>query len=268
MSDTVLVDNPHPGVARITLNRPERLNAINNELLTDFSAALDEADTDPDVRCVVLTGAGRGFCAGADLKAGVQEVPGAEGFGPILNTFAYQQRIVAVVTRLRRLRKPVIAAVNGAASGGGFAFVLGSDVRIAAESARFNAAFVRIGISGCDQSVSWLLPRLVGAGNAHLLMLTGRLISAAEAYRMGMLVDVVPDDELLDKAYAIADEIAANSPFGVWMTKEVMWSALEMSQQALIDLENRTQVLSSLTEDSAEQLAAFLDKRPAEYHWR
>ena len=268
MTDTVLIDYPHHGVARLTLNRPERLNAITDELLRDFSEALDTVDVDPDVRCVVLTGAGRGFCSGADLKIGDGEL-GADGFGKVLSTFAYQQRIVAVVTRLRRLRKPVIAAVNGAASGGGFAFVLGSDIRIAAQSARFNAAFIKIGISGCDQSVSWLLPRLVGAAHAHLLMLTGRLIPAAEAYRMGMLAEVVADDRLLDTAYAIADEIAANSPFGVWMTKEVMWAALEIpSQQALIDLENRTQVLASLTEDADEQREAYLTKREPTYHWR
>jgi enoyl-CoA hydratase len=268
VNETVVLDHPHPGVARITLNRPERLNAINNELLTGFSEALDAVDADPDVRCVVLTGAGRGFCAGADLQ-GSDDVPGTEAFGPVLTIFAYQQRIVSVVTRLRRLRRPVIAAVNGAASGGGFAFVLGSDVRIAAESARFNAAFIKIGISGCDQSVSWLLPRLVGAANAHLLMLTGRLIPAAEAYRMGMLADVVADAELLDTAYAIADEIAANSPFGVWMTKEVMWAALEIpSQQALVDLENRTQVLASLTDDAREQLDSYLAKREPHYRWR
>jgi enoyl-CoA hydratase len=268
MNETVLLDHPHPGVARITLHRPERLNAINNALLSGFSDALDIVDTDPEVRCVVLTGAGRGFCAGADLK-GTDDVPGSEGFGPVLTTFAYQQRIVGVVTRLRRLRKPIISAVNGAASGGGFAFVLGSDIRIAAESARFNAAFIKIGISGWDQSVSWLLPRLVGAANAHLLMLTGRLIPAAEAYRMGMLAQVVPDDELLPTAYAIADEIALNSPFGVWMTKEVMWTALEIpSQQALIDLENRTQVLASLTEDADEQLNSYLSKREPHYRWR
>src|ERR1700694_2776329 len=105
MNETVLLDHPHPGVARITLNRPERLNAINNELLTGFAAALDAVDTDPDVRCVVLTGSGRGFCSGADLR-GSDDVPGTDGFGAMLTTFAYQQRIVGVVTRLRRVRKP------------------------------------------------------------------------------------------------------------------------------------------------------------------
>lgn len=264
----VIVDRPRPGVARITLNRPERLNAINNELVTAFYAALDEVDQDHDVRCVVLTGAGRGFCAGADLT-GSGETPGAEGLGDIPATLTYQQRIVGLVTRMRKVRKPIIAAVNGPAAGGGFAFVLGSDVRIASESARFNAAFIRIGLSGCDISVSWLLPRLVGAAHAHLLMLTGRLIPAVEAHRIGLVAEVVPDEELLEHAYALAAEIAGNSPFGVWMTKEVMWSALEIpSQQAAIDLENRTQVLTSQLEDAREQQRAFLEKRTPTYHWR
>jgi len=170
--------------------------------------------------------------------------------------------------RMRRVRKPIIAAVNGTAAGGGFAFVLGADVRVAAQSAQFSAAFIEIGISGCDQAVSWLLPRLIGAAPAHLLMLTGRLISAADAHRMGLVADVVTDEGLLDAAYAIGDEIAANSPFGVWMTKEVMWSALEISsQQAAVDLENRTQVLASLTEDAHEQLDSYLGRREPRYNW-
>jgi enoyl-CoA hydratase len=169
---------------------------------------------------------------------------------------------------MRKLKKPIIAAVNGPAAGGGFAFVLGSDVRLASESARFNAAFVRIGLSGCDISTSWLLPRLVGAAHAHLLMLTGRLIPAEEAHRIGLVAQVVTDDELMAAAYALADEIAENSPFGVWMTKEVMWSALEIpSQQAAIDLENRTQIMTSYTRDATEQRLSFLEKRPAHYEW-
>jgi enoyl-CoA hydratase len=268
MSDPVTVDRPRPGVARITLNRPERLNAINNDLVLAFYAALDDVDNDRDVRCVILTGAGRGFCAGADLQD-FNDMPDSDNYGDIPAAMLYQQRIVGIVSRMRRVRKPIIAAVNGPAAGGGFAFVLGSDVRIAAESARFNAAFVRIGLSGCDISVSWLLPRLVGAAHAHLLMLTGRLIAAPEAYRIGLVAEVVPDAELLDHAYALADEITRNSPFGVWMTKEVMWSSLEIpSQQSAIDLENRTQVLSGQMEDAYEAQAAFREKRAPEFHWR
>lgn len=269
MPDAVLLDHPHPAVARITLNRPDRLNAIDEDLLAGMYTALDQVDADPEVRSVVLTGAGRGFCAGMDLKGGGRPTPHSDGLGPVPAGFLTQQRIAGIVTRMRRVRKPIIAAVNGPAAGGGLAFVLGSDVRIAAASARFNAAFVRIGLSGCDISVSWLLPRLVGAGHAHLLMLTGRLIPADEAYRIGMVAEVVPDDALMEAAFSVADEMAANSPFGVWMTKEVMWSALEIpSQQAAIDLENRTQLLALQTDDAAEQRRAFLQRSEPSYGWR
>jgi enoyl-CoA hydratase len=268
MPDAVIVDRPHPGVARITLNRPERLNAIDETLLAGLYAALDKVDEDQGARTVVLTGEGRGFCAGLDLKGGGPPTPGTDGMGRIPSMFVLQQRIAGIVTRMRRVKKPIIAAVNGAAAGGGLAFVLGSDVRLAASSARFNAAFVRIGLSGCDISTSWILPRLVGAGSAHLMMLTGRLVDAQEALRIGLVADVVPDEALLGAAFSVADEIAANSPFGVWMTKEVMWSALEIpSQQAAIDLENRTQILAFQTGDAAEQMRSFLDRATPAYRW-
>lgn len=267
MPDPVLLDRPHPGVTRITLNRPDRLNAIDEALVTALYAALDEVNDDASCRTVVLTGAGRGFCAGLDLKSGAGPAPGSDGLGPVPALMLVQQRIATLITKMRTVRKPIIAAVNGAAAGGGLALVLGSDVRLAAASARFNAAFVRIGLSGCDVSVSWLLPRLVGAGAAHLMMLTGRLIPADEAYRIGLVAETVPDEALMEAAFSVADEIAANSPFGVWMTKEVMWSALEMSQQAAVDLENRTQILASQTADAAAQQKAFLTKTKADYHW-
>ena len=267
MPGTVLVGRPKPGVAVVTLNRPEKLNAMNSELIEDLYVALDEVDAENAIRVVILTGAGRGFCAGADL-GGYGEVPGAEGLGPIPHNLHHQQRIAGLIPRLRRLRKPVIAAVNGPAAGGGFALALGSDVRIASDTARFNAAFVRIGLSGCDIGVSWLLPRLVGAARAHLLLLTGRLIDAAEAERIGLVAEVLPGPELLPAALRLCDEICANSPFGVWMTKEVMWSNLEIaSQQAAIDLENRTQVMTGRTDDSREAIAAFLAKRPPDFRY-
>jgi enoyl-CoA hydratase len=163
----------------------------------------------------------------------------------------------------------VIAAVNGPASGGGFALVLGSDVRIAAASARFNAAFVRIGLSACDIGTSWLLPRLVGAGRAHELMLTGRLFDAEEAASIGLVLETVADDGLMERVYDEVELITRNAPMGVRMTKEVMWSALEIpGQQAAIDLENRTQVMLSQTEDSSEATHAFLEKRPPNYQNR
>jgi enoyl-CoA hydratase len=262
---TLLVDRPHDGVVRITLNRPDKLNAMNAELVDELHDALSDIAADASCRVVLLTGSGRGFCAGLDL-GGYGHAPGSEGLGRVEGTFATQTHIAALVPRLRSLPQPVIAAVNGPAAGGGLALALASDIRIAASSARFNVAFVRLGISGCDIGVSWLLPRLVGASRAWELMLTGRIIGADEADRIGLVLRVVPDDELLDAALETAGFISANSPWGIRMTKEVMWSQLEVgSLQAGIDLENRTQVLSSMTGDMQEAVAAFLEKRPPRY---
>jgi len=268
---TVLLDEIEPGIIRITMNRPASLNAMNRELIEDLHGALDAVDRDPDARVVILTGNGRGFCAGLDLRDPTLLMGRNDPDGPGVaqQGMELQQRIAGLIPKLRRLRVPVIAAVNGPATGGGLALVLGSDVRIAAESARFGVAFVRIGLSACDIGTSWLLPRLIGASRAQELMLTGRVFDSAEADRIGLVVRVVPDDVLLDAALETARLIAANSPFGIHMTKEVMWSALEIpSQQAAIDLENRTQILSSFTEDVGEAVGAFFEKRPPNYRNR
>jgi len=249
-------------VLTITLDRPERLNAATSQMIGELVDVFDRSDGDDAVRAVIVTGAGRGFCAGADLSSGgfsnvtsAREVEPVDGGG-------------LVARRIFRSLKPVIAAVNGPAAGGGFALVLGSDVRIAARTARFNAAFIRIGISACDIGTSWLLPRLIGAARAQELMLTGRLFDADEAYRIGLVIDVLDDDTLLDAAYAKAAEIMTNSPFGVALTKEGMWSALEIpGLQAAIDLENRQQIMSSMTADHVEARKAFLERRPAHFVW-
>ena len=261
---TVRVDEPASGVRVLTLNRPHRLNAMSGELIRDLHAAIDDVAADDTCRVVVLTGAGRGFCAGLDLKERPSRRPGT--IASPQSRMHVQQAIASLVPKLRNLPQPVIAAVNGPASGGGFALALAADIRIAAASARFNAAFVRIGLSGCDIGVSWLLPRLIGAGRSHELLLTGRLVDAAEAGRIGLVNRVVADDELLDAALGLAAEITANSPMGVWMTKEVAWSQLEVgSLQAGIDLENRTQIMTTFTRDHEEQVAAFTEKRPPRY---
>jgi enoyl-CoA hydratase len=261
----VLKDQLRRGVTLLTLNRPERLNAMNSELVTELHAALDEISRDRTCRVVVLTGAGRGFCAGLDL-GGYGDAPGSQGTRSVEEGFATQTHIASLVPRFRSLRQPTIAAVNRPAAGGGLALALASDIRIGAASSRFNVAFVRLGISGCDIGVSWLLPRLIGASRAWELMLTGRIIDAGEADRVGLLLKVVPDEELLDAAAETAEQIVANSPWGVRMTKEVMWSQLEVgSLTAGIDLENRTQVLSSMTGDMREAIAAFMEKRPARF---
>ena len=154
---TVLLETVRPGVALLTLNRPERLNAMSGELVGELHARLDEIAADPDCRVVIMTGAGRGFCAGLDLKEPVR-APGSTGLGSAQGGLATQQYIASLIPHLRSLRQPVIAAVNGPASGGGLAIALGSDIRIASRTARFNVAFVRIGLSGCDIGVSWFAP--------------------------------------------------------------------------------------------------------------
>jgi enoyl-CoA hydratase len=265
---TVQSEAVREGVTLITLDRPDRLNAMSPALVADLHQALEDVAADPGCRVVVLTGAGRGFCAGLDLKD-TGMAPGAEGMGGPQARLASQQHIATLIPQMRSLRQPVIAAVNGAAAGGGLALALGSDIRIAAASARFNVAFVRIGLSGCDIGVSWMLPRLIGASRAWELMLTGRIIDADEAERIGLVLRVVPDGTVVDAALEVAELIASNSPFGVWMTKEVMWSQLEIgSLQAGIDLENRTQIMTTYSEDMQEAMAAFLAKRSPEFRNR
>jgi enoyl-CoA hydratase/carnithine racemase len=254
-------------VTIVRLDRPKQLNALTAPMVAELHEVLEAIDADRTCRVVVLTGEGRGFCAGADLgtmsgdEVRVDKDPVAVLYG--------QKRYSALSARLRSLHQPVIAAVNGAAVGAGLAMVLACDVRLAASPARFSSAFVRMGLSGADMGVSWLLPRVVGAGAAHHLMLTGRLIDAPEALRIGLVLEVVDSDALLDRAIEHAAMITANSPFGVAQTKEMMWAGLELpTLGAAIELENRTQALANLTEDCAEAAAAFAEKRPAKFRFR
>jgi enoyl-CoA hydratase len=264
----VEISRPAPAVTQLTLNRPEKLNALTYDLVAELHAALDEVDRDHGCRVVVLTGAGRGFCAGLDL-GGFGTVPGTEDLGRPQQGLAVQQFIAGLVPRLRDTRQPIVAAINGPCAGGGFALALASDIRICTESARFGTAFVRLGLSGCDIGVSWLLPRLIGASRAWELLLTGRVFDAAEADRLGLVTERVADDQLLATALEHAARIKANSPFGVWMTKEVMWSNLETgSLQAGIDMENRTQIMASMTEDTRRGMAGFLSRQPIEWENR
>jgi enoyl-CoA hydratase len=264
----LLVEHRDDGaIAVVTMNRPQKLNAMTASLVQDLHDCIGMLAEDPTVRAVVLTGAGRGFCAGLDLT-GYGTLPRADQYGRVPNGMRVQQHIAALVPRLRSMPKPVIAAVNGAAAGGGLALALASDVRVAGRSAKFNVAFVRIGLSGGDIGVSWLLPRLIGASRAFELLLTGRIVLADEADKLGLVSRLVDDDAVLDTALDIARLTIANSPYGVWMTKEVMWSQLEIgSMQAGIDLENRTQIMSSQTLDHPEAMRAFLEKRPPEFRF-
>ena len=257
-----------PGVVQLTLSRPATLNALTEPLVAQFHEHLRALAADLTCRIVVLTGAGRGFCAGLDL-GGFGTIPGTEDFGPSHKTWATQRAIASLVQEIRRLPQPVIAAVNGPAAGGGLALVCASDVRIASSTAVFSTSFIRIGVTGCDIGTSWLLPRLVGAARAHELMLTSRRFDAEEALRIGLVTDVVSPDALPGVVSAMADSLLAAPPMSLSLTKQGMWLALEIpSFDAMVEVENRQQVLTSATADAAEARASYLGRRPAEYRNR
>jgi enoyl-CoA hydratase len=261
----VLVDEPAPHVRRLTLNRPDELNTITSELNEALRDELRAIAAERSCRAVVLTGAGRGFCAGLDLR-GYGRAPGNDGSDEARDRLANQQHMSGLILELRALPQPVIAAVNGPAAGFGLALALGCDIRHAAESAVFRAAFINIGVSNCDMGTSWLLPRLIGASRSHELMLTGRRVRAEEALRIGLVADVVPDGELAGRALEAATQIASNAPWGVRLTKQGMWTALELpSERAAIEFEDRQQIMSTFGAAPPEAIAAFLEKRPAEF---
>lgn len=257
--DAVVRADLVPGVTLIRLNRPDRLNAMSWDLLHGLHDELTVIEADPECRVVVLTGVGRAFCAGADLVDLAHD--GDEADTP-QSRLGLQKYIASLVLRIRDLPQPVIAAVNGVAVGGGFALALACDVRIIADTARFGTAFVKVGLSGCDIGVSWLLPRLIGASRAFELLLSGRTFDAVEADRLGLATSCVAPEDLMQRAQEVALSVLANSPMGVRLTKETMWSQLEVgSLRAGIDLENRTQVMATFTADHDEAVAAFVEKR-------
>lgn len=254
---TLTLERPRPGVAVVTLSRPARLNALTFEMFRELHQVCDEVAAEQDDRVLVLTGAGRGFCAGLDLEDAGQ-LPGMT----TVQMMAGQESWADAIAAFHRLPKPVIAAVNGAAAGAGFSLALAADIRLAAPEARFNAAFVRIGLSGGDCGSSYLLPRIVGLGRASEILMTGRFVGAEEAAQIGLVNRVVPAEELLDAAFSLAEQIAANSPFGVALTKKVLAFNVDApSLDAALEVENRNQVLATRTSDMPEALAAFREKR-------
>jgi enoyl-CoA hydratase/carnithine racemase len=256
------------GVVQLTLSRPEKLNALTAPLVSELHAQLRALNADPHCRVVVLTGAGRGFCAGLDL-GGYGTVAGTENFGPVQRSWATQRSIAALVQEIRRMPQPVIAAINGPAAGGGLALACASDVRIASSSAVFSTSFIRIGVSGCDIGTSWMLPRLVGAARAHELMLTSRRFDAAEALRIGLLTDVAEPEALFGRVDQMADSLLAAPPLSLSLTKQAMWLALEIpSFDAMVELENRQQSLSAATEDAREAMASYVGRRAPVYRNR
>ncbi|MEI2778325.1 MAG: enoyl-CoA hydratase-related protein [Tetrasphaera sp.] len=259
--ETILLDRPVDGVVVATLNRPDRLNAQTDTMFREFERLARALNDDDDLRVVILTGAGRAFCAGFDLDD-AKNLPGLGALG-----FLHQQeRAARGLHALRHIRVPLIAAVNGPAAGGGFSLALAADIRIASPTARFNAAFVKIGLTAGDLGVSWLLPRLVGPARANEIAFTGAQVDAEEAERIGLVNKVVPADQLMSECLAMAELIKANSPGGVQLSKRAIQNNLEVaSYAAAIELENRGQALLTRSADMPEALAAFLEKRPANF---
>jgi len=264
MAPVVLVEDPAPHVRQLTLNRPEQLNAMTAELCEALHAEVRAIAADRACRAVIITGAGRGFCAGLDLR-GYGAAPGNDGSDEPRDRLTNQQHMSTLVLALRALPQPVIAAVNGPAAGFGMALALGSDIRYASTEAVFRVAFINIGVSNCDMGTSWLLPRLIGASRAHELMLTGRRVGAQEALAIGLVADVVQEG-LLERAQRAASEIAALAPWGVRLTKQGMWAALEIpSERTAVEYEDRQQIMATFGQAPPEAVAAFLEKRPAEF---
>lgn len=258
----VLVDRPRPEVAVVTLNRPERMNSMAFDVMVPLKAALDELTHDNSVRAVVLTGAGRGFSSGADHKS-AGSVPHVAGL--TRPTFALRSMEVLddVILAIRKLHQPVIAAVNGAAIGGGLCLALACDIRVAAEGSYFRAAGINNGLTASELGLSYLLPRAIGTSRAFELMLTGRDVDAAEAERIGLVSRAVPDGELMDTCYEMADRIAGFSQPGIELTKRTLWSGLDAgSLEGHMQAEGLGQLyVRLLTANFEEAVAARAEKR-------
>lgn len=260
--ETLIIRKEGP-VDWVTMNRPDALNSLNPKMISELQDYFLKLYTDQSVRIVVLKGAGRGFCAGLDLKASsIGRTESGENLGGVVSGLRTQRAISEIVMRMRRCPQAIISLIHGPACGGGFAFALASDIRIAGTSARMNAAFIRIGLSACDIGVSYFLPRLVGVSVASELMMTGRFINAARAERVGLVSEVVPDEKLEEAAQPYIDEMLTTSPIGLRLTKECLNMSVDAgSLEAAIAMEDRNQILCSQTNDMKEGIAAFLQKR-------
>jgi enoyl-CoA hydratase len=257
----VEVERCSEAVRVVRLTRPERLNALSIDLAVELDACLAEVGADNAARVVVLTGAGRAFCSGLDLRDyGV--VPDADG----LSVHRIASRSMRVYSRLaqriRRLPQPVVAAVNGPAFGGGMCLAVACDLRIADETAEFNATGIVNGLTSVEMGAGWILPRLIGGANANDLFLTGRRVDADEALRMGLVSRVVPAGEVVREALAMAEDMSRFSHYGLESTKQALWAEQEIaSLDAAIEFEDRNQLMAGFTDNLPEAIRAFDEGR-------
>ncbi|MEY2402811.1 MAG: enoyl-CoA hydratase [Acidimicrobiaceae bacterium] len=262
----VLIDRPRPGVALVTLNRPERMNAMAFDVMIPFKETLEAISYDNDVRVVVITGAGHGFCSGADLED-PGTLPRVDGL--TLTSIARRalELLDDVIHTLRRMHQPVIGAVNGAAIGGGLCLSLATDIRIASETAYFRAAGINNGLTASELGLSYLLPRAIGSSRAFDIMLSGRDVDAAEAERIGLVSRTVPQEQLLDTCYELAERIIGFSRVGIECTKRLLWSSLDAgSLSSHMDHEGHAQLYVRLTTENFEEaIRARREKRVPDF---
>ena len=262
--ETISVER-NGAVDTLWLDRPDALNAITTPMVTELRHYFDQLLENDQTRVVLMGGRGKAFCAGLDIKAATDSsVPRPFGAG-----MGFQGYLAEVYIKMRRCPQPIISMIQGPACGGGFAFALASDVRIAAETAKMNAAFIKLGLSACDMGTSYFLPRLVGTSIASELMLTGKFIHAERCLSTNLVSEVVPESELLATARRYADEMLLASPIGLRLTKEGLNVAKDATGlEATVAVENRNQILCSRTEDAKEGMRAFIEKRPPVYQGR
>jgi enoyl-CoA hydratase len=261
----VRVEKPQPHVALVTLDRPERMNAMAFDVMVPFREELERVAGDNDVRVVVVTGAGRGFCSGADLVS-AGSPPGIDGLQVPSVARRSMKLLEDVVTTMRHMHQPVIGAVNGASIGGGFCLALACDIRVASTEAYFRAAGINNGLTASELGLSWLLPRAIGTSRAAEVMLTGRDVDAAEAERIGLVSSVVEPGALLDTCYAMAARIAGHSHVGVQLTKQTLRSGQESGFHAHMEHEGLGQLyVRLLTKNFEEAIQARRDKRPPRF---
>lgn len=263
--ETLLFELQGP-VGVLTLNRPERLNAIDHTMLRELRQFFDDRHRDYSCRVIVVTGAGRGFCAGLDLKS--EPAQWQPAVGPVQDIFTFQEDIADLMVKMRRCPQPIVAAVNGPATGGGLSIAIASDVRLCSHEALFACSYVNLGLSGCDVGSSYHLPKIVGAAGAADMIYSGRIVDATEAKGIGLVSRIVPCEELLPSAIAMAVEwTRRSSPLGLRLSKEVLNETVTgISLENALKLENRNQVLASQTADAVEARRAWFEKRDPQ--WR
>jgi enoyl-CoA hydratase/carnithine racemase len=260
-TETPLLIDERDGVAWLTMNRPERLNALNRGLtdaMRNYFLALQDR---PGIRVVVLRGAGRAYCAGLDLKDRVGIAP-----ADVQASFDGQKAIRDIMIAMRECPQPIVSIVQGPASGGGLGIALASDIRLATPDARFNAAFIKIGVSGCDMGSSYFLPRMVGASVASEMLLTGRFLEAPRALALGLVSHVDSLDALLAEARTLVGEMLNATPLALRLNKDCLNQNIDaQGLRAAIAMEDRNQVLCTLGGDFGEGIRAFLEKRKPVY---